>query len=112
MKEDADVDIFVKLDASISDEDFEQLGKQIGLESLKRYKTYLRYSDHPYVEAFVKGIRVNVVPCYNVEKGKWISAADRSPFHTEYIKNNLDEEKRKQVRATKEIFKICWSIWG
>jgi len=105
LKEDADVDIFVKLDASISDEDFEQLGKQIGLESLKRYKTHLRYSDHPYVEAFVKGIRVNIVPCYNVEKGKWISAADRSPFHTEYIKNNLDEEKRKQVRLLKKFLK-------
>jgi tRNA nucleotidyltransferase (CCA-adding enzyme) len=105
LKEDTDVDIFVKLDTSISDEDFELLGKQIGLESLKRYKTHLRYSDHPYVEAFVKGIRVNIVPCYNVEKGKWKSAADRSPFHTEYIKNNLDEEKRKQVRLLKKFLK-------
>ena len=38
----------------------------------------------------------HIVPCYNVEKGKWISAADRSPFHTEYIKNNLDEEKENK----------------
>src|SRR2546426_10599519 len=50
LKEDADIDIFVKFDASISDEEFEQLGKLIGLESLKRYKTRLHYSDHPYVE--------------------------------------------------------------
>ncbi|MGB7639024.1 MAG: CCA tRNA nucleotidyltransferase, partial [Nitrososphaeraceae archaeon] len=50
-------------------------------------------------------IRVNIVPCYNVEKGKWISAADRSPFHTEYIKNNLDEEKRKHVRLLKKFLK-------
>jgi tRNA nucleotidyltransferase (CCA-adding enzyme) len=105
LKEDTDVDIFVKLDTSISDDEFELLGKQIGLESLKRYNTHLRYSDHPYVEAFVKGIRVNIVPCYNVEKGKWKSAADRSPFHTEYIKNNLDEEKRKQVRLLKKFLK-------
>src|SRR5690349_22588577 len=59
LKEDTDVDIFVKLDTSISDEDFELLGKQIGLEALKRYKTHLRYVDHPYVEAFVNGMRVN-----------------------------------------------------
>lgn len=111
LKNDADIDIFVKLDASISNEEFEQLGKQIGLESLKMYKTRLRYSDHPYVEAFVKGNRVNVVPCYNVEQGKWKSAADRSPFHTEYIKNHLDEEKRNQVRLLKKFLKT-FGIYG
>ena len=111
LKNDADIDIFVKLDASINNEEFEQLGKQIGLESLKMYKTRLRYSDHPYVEAFVKGNRVNVVPCYNVEQGKWKSAADRSPFHTEYIKNHLDEEKRNQVRLLKKFLKT-FGIYG
>jgi tRNA nucleotidyltransferase (CCA-adding enzyme) len=45
------------------------------------------------------------VPCYNVEKGKWKSAADRSPFHTEYIKANLDDEKKNQVRLLKKFFK-------
>jgi tRNA nucleotidyltransferase (CCA-adding enzyme) len=40
-----------------------------------------------------------------VEKGKWKSAADRSPFHTQYINNNLDEEKRKQVRLLKKFLK-------
>lgn len=111
LKNDADIDIFVKLDTSINNEEFEQLGKQIGLESLKMYKTRLRYSDHPYVEAFVKGNRVNVVPCYNVEQGKWKSAADRSPFHTEYIKNHLDEEKRNQVRLLKKFLKT-FGIYG
>ena len=105
LKGDADIDIFIKINPSVDDEEFEQIGKKIGLDSLKSYKTYLRYSDHPYVEAFVKGIRVNVVPCYNVEKGKWKSAADKSPFHTEYINNNLDEEKRKQVRLLKKFLK-------
>ena len=28
-----------------------------------------------------------------------------SPFHTEYINNNLDEEKRKQVRLLKKFLK-------
>jgi len=105
LKGDADIDIFIKIDPSVNDEEFEKIGKKVGLESLKSYKAYLRYSDHPYVEAFVKRIRVNVVPCYNVEKGKWKSAADRSPFHTQYINNNLDEEKRKQVRLLKKFLK-------
>jgi tRNA nucleotidyltransferase (CCA-adding enzyme) len=48
---------------------------------------------------------VNVVPCYNVEQGKWQSAADRSPFHTEYISSNFDDENRMQARLLKKFFK-------
>jgi tRNA nucleotidyltransferase (CCA-adding enzyme) len=105
LKDDADIDIFVKIAASTSYQEFEELGKQIGFESLRKYKPRIRYSSHPYVEAFVRRIRVNVVPCYNVEKGKWKSAADRSPFHTQYIKDNLDEDKKKQVRLLKKFLK-------
>src|SRR5437588_2332548 len=105
LKGDADIDIFVKINPSVSHEEFEQLGKKIGSESLKGYKMRLRYSEHPYVEAFIGDIRINVVPCYNVQIGKWKSAADRSPFHTEYVKNNLDEGKRIQVRLLKKFLK-------
>jgi tRNA nucleotidyltransferase (CCA-adding enzyme) len=105
LKDEVDIDIFVKIDDSVSDKEFEQLGKEIGLQSLKGYKTYLRYSDHPYVEAIVSGVRVNIVPCYNVRKGEWRSAADRSPFHTDYIKKNLDDVKRNQVRLLKRFLK-------
>jgi tRNA nucleotidyltransferase (CCA-adding enzyme) len=105
LRGDADIDIFVKIKSSVSVERFEVLGKSIGQEALKKHKPKLRYSDHPYVEAFVRGIRVNVVPCYNVEQGKWQSAADRSPFHTEYISSNFDDEKRMQARLLKKFFK-------
>lgn len=100
-----DIDIFMKIDVSLQDEEFDELAKKIGKQSLSKYNPRLRYSSHPYVEAYVKGIRVNVVPCYNVEKGKWKSAADRSPFHTEYIRNNLDDEKKNQVRLLKKFLK-------
>jgi tRNA nucleotidyltransferase (CCA-adding enzyme) len=105
LKDEVDIDIFVKIDNSVSDEEFEQLGKEVGLQSLKGYKTFLRYSDHPYVEAIVHGVRVNIVPCYNVQKGKWRSAADRSPFHTDFIKKNLDDKKRNDVRLLKRFLK-------
>lgn len=105
LRGDADIDIFVKIKPSVSVERFEVLGKSIGQEALKKHKPKLRYSDHPYVEAFVRSIRVNVVPCYKVEQGKWQSAADRSPFHTEYISSNFDDEKRMQARLLKKFFK-------
>lgn len=100
-----DIDIFIKIDVSLQDEEFDELAKKIAKQSLSGYNPRLRYSSHPYVEAYVKGIRVNVVPCYNVEKGKWKSAADRSPFHTEYIRDNLDDEKKNQVRLLKKFLK-------
>src|SRR5919107_5045382 len=100
-----DIDIFLKIDVSLQDEEFDELAKKIGKQSLSEYNPRLRYSSHPYVEAYVKGIRVNVVPCYNVEKGRWKSAADRSPFHTEYIRDNLDDEKKNQVRLLKKFLK-------
>ncbi|MFZ0512128.1 MAG: CCA tRNA nucleotidyltransferase [Candidatus Nitrosopolaris sp.] len=111
LKDEVDIDIFIKIDNSVNDKEFGHLGKDIGLQSLKGYNTYLRYSDHPYVEAVVNGIRVNVVPCYNVVKGKWKSAADRSPFHTDYIKLNLDDEKRNQVRLLKKFLK-SFGVYG
>ena len=111
LKGDTDIDIFVRIDESVDNEEFERLGKQIGTESLKRYRPYLRYSDHPYVEAFIKGIRINVVPCYNVKVGNWKSAADRSPFHTEYVKHNLNNEMIRHVRLLKRMLKSI-SVYG
>ena len=105
LKCDADIDIFVKISASTSLEEFEELGKRIGLKSLTQYRPHIRYSSHPYVEAYVRGVRVNVVPCYDVEKGRWKSAADRSPFHTQHIIDNLDQEKKDQVRLLKKFLK-------
>src|SRR5215216_1113655 len=87
------------------------MGREIGSEALKSYGPKLRYSDHPYVEVFVKKVRVNVVPCYDVEQGKWQSAADRSPFHTRYISSNFDDEKRRQARLLKKFLKSV-GIYG
>jgi tRNA nucleotidyltransferase (CCA-adding enzyme) len=111
IKDDADLDIFVKIDPLVDKVEFERLGKEIGLLSLKRYRPQLRYSEHPYVEGFVKNVRVNIVPCYDVEAGKWKSAADRSPFHTEYIKSKLDKQMKQEVRLLKKFLKSV-GIYG
>ena len=46
---DADVDLFVKIRPSVDLQEFERMGKSIGLLALKKYTPKLRYSDHPYV---------------------------------------------------------------
>ena len=100
-----DLDIFVKLKKETDEKTFEEIGKKIGFNSMKKFKPYVRYSEHPYVEAEVKGIRVNVVPCYDVEKGQWKSAADRSSFHTRFILETLDQARKDEVRLLKKFLK-------
>ena len=111
LKNEADIDIFVKFNNQTSLEDFEYYGKEIGLKSLKNFSPYLRYADHPYVEAYVESVKINVVPCFDVEYGIWKSAADRSPFHTIYVINNLDAYKKNQVRLLKKFLKSL-NIYG
>ncbi|HXG07425.1 MAG TPA: CCA tRNA nucleotidyltransferase [Nitrososphaera sp.] len=111
LRGDADIDIFFKVKSSVSVQRFEELGRSVGLKALGAHRARLRYSDHPYVEAFVRNVRINVVPCYDVEPGRWQSAADRSPFHTEFISRNFDDEKRKQTRLLKKFLKSV-GIYG
>ena len=105
LSKDADVDIFVKFKKSTSEEKFEKISKQIGFDSLKKYSPYVRYSEHPYVEAKIKDTKINVVPFYDVKLGEWKSAADRSPFHTKFMKKSLTPKMRNEVRILKTFLK-------
>ena len=111
LKNETDIDIFMKFSTQMDLNDFENYGKAIGLQSLKDFSPYLRYADHPYVEAYVEDVKINVVPCYDVIYGRWRSAADRSPFHTTYINNSLDAHKKNQVRLLKKFFRSL-NIYG
>jgi len=101
----ADIDIFLKFKKSTPEKKFAVIAKKIGFDSMKKFKPYVRFSEHPYVEAHIKGTRVNVVPCYDVEKGKWQSAADRSSFHTRFMLESLSGPMKDDVRLLKEFLK-------
>jgi tRNA nucleotidyltransferase (CCA-adding enzyme) len=100
-----DLDIFVKIKKETPVEQFEAIGKKIGFDSMKKFSPYVRYSEHPYVEAEIRNTKVNVVPCYDVEIGQWKSAADRSSFHTRFILEKLDSEKKNEVRLLKKFLR-------
>ena len=108
---DVDVDIFAKVDESTSNERFEYIGKNLGLIALRDYNPYLKYAQHPYVEAIIDGIRINIVPCYDVKKGEWKSAADRSIYHTQFINEKFDEKKRSEVRLLKRFMRTI-KVYG
>ena len=101
-----DIDIFVKFKKSTSEKNFETVGKKIGFDSLKKFKPYVRYSEHPFVEADINGVGVNVVPCYDIKKGEWKSAADRSTFHTEFMSQRLTGSMKDDIRILKCFLKI------
>ena len=105
LSKDADIDIFIKFKKTISEEKLENISKKIGFESLKKYSPYVRYSQHPYVEAKVKNTKINIVPCYDVKIGEWKSAADRSPFHTKFMKKSLTLKMKNEVRVLKTFLK-------
>ena len=102
---DADVDIFVRFKESVTGTEFERISRIVGFDALRDYSPYARYSEHPYVEANVDDTKVNVVPCYDVRAGEWRSAADRSTFHTKFMKGALDAKKRNEVRILKAFCK-------
>jgi len=101
----ADIDIFMRVPPTLTRDELETTCLRVARKALKGYRIIERYAEHPYVETWVEGTRVNVVPCYRVEKGKWKSATDRTPFHTEYMKSHLDKDLRDETRLLKKFMK-------
>ena len=101
-----DIDVFVKFRRDVPDGRFRSLARRIGLDSMDGLGPVERYADHPYVEAYVDGTTVNVVPCYDVKEGEWKSAADRSPYHTRFMLKNLDGRLRNDVRLLKKFLMV------
>lgn len=108
---DVDIDVFVKVSPSVDEAKFEEVGLAVGREALRGYKPGKKYAQHPYTEATVDGFKVNVVPCYDVKPGEWRSAADRSIHHVAFVRENLDEEARVQVRLLKRFMKAV-GVYG
>jgi len=100
----ADIDIFVRFNKKTSEKDFRNIGTKIGFQSLKKHKPYTRHAEHPFVEAVIDGTRVNIVPCYDVNKGEWQSATDRSIYHTKFMSQKLSDAMKGEVRILKKFF--------
>jgi tRNA nucleotidyltransferase (CCA-adding enzyme) len=99
-----DIDVFILIDPAISEKDFERIGLAVGSETAKGFPRGKKYAQHPYVEATVRGVKVNVVPCYAIEPPNWKSAADRSPFHVKLVEG-LSQERKTEVRLLKRFMR-------
>jgi len=107
LSEEPDIDIFMRVPTSMPREAFGTVCLEIARKATRGFKQVERFAEHPYLEAIIETdkVRVNVVPCYQVKRGEWISATDRTPFHTDYVKPLLDERKCGEVRLLKKFMK-------
>lgn len=98
-----DIDIFLKFPLTTSRSKLESEGLFVGKRVLGGEE---RYADHPYVHGEFNGLEVDIVPCFDLsDPSNLKSAVDRTPFHTEYIMERLDEEQRDEVRLLKQFMK-------
>ena len=100
-----DVDVFMRVSREIPRDRLGEVALKVAKRALRGYRQVERFAEHPYLEGFVEGVRVNVVPCYDTVQGEWLSATDRTPFHTDYVRANLSEEMKGEVRLVKRFLK-------
>jgi len=101
-----EIDVFMRVSTSMPREAFGTVCLEIAKEAAEGYRQIERFAEHPYLEAVTDdNVWVNIVPCYRVKPGEWISATDRTPFHTDYVKPLLDEQKGGEVRLLKRFMK-------
>ena len=103
--EEPDIDVFMRVPTTMPREAFGTVCLEIARKATDGFKQIERFAEHPYLEAIIDKVRVNIVPCYRVKRGEWISATDRTPFHTDYVKPLLNEQKCGEVRLLKRFMK-------
>jgi len=72
----------------------------------------MHYAEHPYLQARVRGFKVEVIPCFKHAPHEQLkSAVDRSPLHMDYLQKRLTPRQRRDVRCLKQFLKNA-KIYG
>ena len=78
----------------------------------------LLYAEHPYVtvDYILRDIKIkmDIVLYFDLEreyisKNGPITAVDRSPWHGRFVRDELSQEQKNEVRLLKQFFKACHS---
>ncbi len=98
-----EIDVFILFPEDWSNQELERVGLEIGKAVMDEYE--LRYAAHPYVHGRVKGVEVDVVPCFALSRIDRIkSAVDRTPFHHAWLRERI-AGKEADVRVLKAFLK-------
>ena len=93
VKGDRDLDVFMLFSPAMPREALEKEGLALArtIAHLYTNQYHEKYAEHPYINACIDGIDVDLVPCYKVLSAAAIqSAVDRTPFHTRYITEKIN----------------------
>lgn len=100
LRESIDFDVFTLFPPATSREELERLGLLIGRAVLVDYEE--KYAEHPYLHGRFEGFPADIVPAYEVQSAEQkMSAVDRTPFHTRFVRERMAREQRDQVRLLK-----------
>ena len=100
-----DVDVFMRVSSLIPRAELGEICLKVARAATRGSRQVERFAEHPYLEAFVDKTRVNVVPCYDSKPMDWLSATDRTPYHTDFVNRRLDGVMRDEVRLLKKFMK-------
>ena len=126
---DSDVDLFIGLNPGLLDA-YKGMPKKQTKEQLKATFTRLikevlipairdalqpesitfSYAEHPYLSTVVDGVKFDVVFCFNlttefIEREDIVTAMDRTPLHSKFVRDNLSDAQKDDVRLLKAFFK-------
>lgn len=107
-------DVFILFSPKISVEKLEKIGLNVGKNVIKKLggSFSIEYAQHPYISGKVNGIRIDIVPCFEVESTEKLkSAVDRTPFHVKYLEKKLPLKLSNEVRLLKQ-FLTANNIYG
>jgi tRNA nucleotidyltransferase (CCA-adding enzyme) len=100
-----EVDVFMRVPSSIPRKSLGDVCLKVARRATEGSKQIERFAEHPYLQAIVEGVTVEIVPCYAVKRGEWLSATDRTPFHTDYVRKHLHARMSGEVRLLKKFMK-------
>jgi tRNA nucleotidyltransferase (CCA-adding enzyme) len=99
-----DIDLFLMFPTTTSREILQEKGLTIGRAILIQREEC--FAEHPYVRGIFQGIKTEIVPCYKIESASQkLSAVDRTPLHTKYVRKHLKESQKKEVRLLKQFLR-------
>ena len=99
-----DIDLFIMFPQNVPVQKLRELGLRLAKEILPTGEE--RYAEHPYIAGKFEGFDIDIVPCYKLSNiSEKMTAVDRTPFHTTFIKDNLAHEQRDEVRLLKQFMK-------
>ncbi len=112
LKFNRELDIFLMVPTTMSHREMGQKALAWAKKAMRGCKTELSYAQHPYLKAYLDGVKIDIVPCYKIERVERMgSATDRSQLHVKWVCERITPAQQDDVRLLKQFLKSL-GIYG